>query len=185
METTARIWRQIASSLVKGIKFTTDCPHQHPEGMVPILDFQAKIVTENLGTDPDGEELLQDRIIHKFYKKPTANWLLVQEMGALPVRSKNSTLAAEVIRRMRNTSMEMEDSTKASIISTFTKAMESSGYCELARAEAVFSGLSGYRNLELRREREGGWLEMDAAWDSRGKRQFQKLKDKNLNQQYL
>ena len=46
---------------------------------------------------------------YKFYKKPTANWLLVQEMGALPARAKFSTLASEVARRLRNTSDEIED----------------------------------------------------------------------------
>ena len=46
-QVTARAWREMASSLVKGIKFTTDCPDQHNNNMVPILAFQGKIVTES------------------------------------------------------------------------------------------------------------------------------------------
>ena len=69
--------------------------------MVPILDVQARMIRENLGKDTNGETLYQDRIEYMFFQKPTANWLLVQEMGALPSRAKYSTLAAEVMRRLR------------------------------------------------------------------------------------
>ena len=96
--------------------------------MVPILDLQARIVKGTLGLDPDGEPLYQDRIEHKFYKKPSANWLLVQEIGALPARAKFSTLAAEVTRRLRNTSDEIEDTVKADILTVFSQTMHSSGY---------------------------------------------------------
>ena len=100
-----------------------EMPEEQPNGMVPILDLQARIVREELGLDPEGEALFQDRIEHIFYKKPTSNWLLVQEMGALPARAKFSTLAAEVTRRLRNTSDDVEESVKASILTTFSKAM--------------------------------------------------------------
>ena len=109
--------------------------------MVPILDVQAKLTRETLGKDTDGEILYQDRIEYKFYKKPTANWLLVQEMGALPARAKFSTLASEVSRRLRNTCEDIPDQEAAGILTRFCKAMESSGYGPLARAEAVWSGL--------------------------------------------
>ena len=58
-------------------------------------------------------------------------------MGALPARAKFSTLAAEVARRLRNVSDEIEDTEKASILTKFCKAMQSSGYDTVARAEAV------------------------------------------------
>ena len=95
-QTTATIWREVASSIIPGIKFTIDCPTDYKNGMVPILDFQAKLIRENLGLDPEGDTMYQDRVEYQFFKKPTANWLLVQEMGALPNRAKFSTLAAEV-----------------------------------------------------------------------------------------
>ena len=45
-------------------------------------------------------------------------------MGALPNRAKFSTLAAEVNRRLRNTSQELDNTTKANIITMFFKAMK-------------------------------------------------------------
>ena len=76
-QTTAAVWKEIASEQVPGIKFTTDCPSQYPDGYVPVLDFKVRMVRMDLGKDPDGENLYIDRIEHKFYKKPTANWLIV------------------------------------------------------------------------------------------------------------
>ena len=72
-QTTARIWREVASSKTKGIKFTVEMPEDHDNGMVPILDVQARLTREDLGVDPDGEMIYQDKVEHKFYKKPTAN----------------------------------------------------------------------------------------------------------------
>ena len=64
-------------------------------------------------------------------------------MGALPARAKFSTLAAEVTRRLRSTSDEIEDTVKADILTVFSKAMQSSGYDVVARAEAIWAGLRG------------------------------------------
>ena len=145
--------------------------------MVPILDVQARMTRDKLGNDMDGEVLYQDKIEYKFYKKPTANWLLVQEMGALPARAKYSTLASEVSRRLRNTCEDIPEQETAGILTKFCKAMESSGYGPLARAEAIWSGIKGHRNMLMRRE-AGDIPETDQAWTTRGRRQIRKLKEK-------
>ena len=177
-QTTARIWREVASSITKGIKFTVEMPEDHDNGMVPILDVQARLTREDLGLDPDGEMVYQDKVEHMFYKKPTANWLLVQEMGALPSRAKFSTLSAEVTRRLRNSSKEIGDQEKASILTNFAKAMQSSGYGDIARAEAIWSGIKGHRNTTARRE-AGDIPESDQAWETRGRRQIRKMQEKS------
>ena len=48
-------------------------PEEQANGMVLILDVQARLVREKLGLDPDSETLYQDRVEYRFYKKPTAN----------------------------------------------------------------------------------------------------------------
>ena len=37
-QTTARVWKEVASSLIPGIRFTTEMPEEQENGMVPILD---------------------------------------------------------------------------------------------------------------------------------------------------
>ena len=143
---------KIVLKILTGIKFTIELPGEQENRMVPILDVQARMIGENLGKDTDGESLYQDRIEYMFYKKPTANWLLVQEMGALPSRAKYSTLAAEVMRRLRNTCDQIPEQETAGILTRFCKAMESSVYGPLARAEAVWAGLKGHRNIQKKRK---------------------------------
>ena len=98
-------------------------------------------------------------------------------MGALPARAKFSTLAAEVTRRLRNTSDEIEDTVKAGILTVFSKAKQSSGYGVVASAEAVWAGLRGHRNTVARRE-AGDVPESDQAWETRGRREVRKMKGK-------
>ena len=71
----------------------------------------------------------------------------------------------------------VDHGTKAGILTTFSKAMEVSGYGETARAEAIWAGIRGHRRT-LERRLEMGESEVDAAWDSRGQRQMRKLQDK-------
>ena len=103
-QVTARIWQEVASLITTGIKFTTDIPSNHPSGYVPILDFQEKIVSEIVGKDANNQYIIKDKVEVIFYKKEVSNWLVVQEMVALPSRTKYSTLAAEALRRLHNTS---------------------------------------------------------------------------------
>ena len=127
----------MASSLIPRIEFTVDTPEDNTSGMVPILDFQAKLLRDTLGLDLDSDTIYQDRMKTQSYKKPTSNWLIVQEMGTLPNRAKHSTLAAEVKRPLRNTSQDTDDQVKSAILSTFSKAMQSSGYTVLASTVAI------------------------------------------------
>ena len=79
-------------------------------------------------------------------------------MGALPNRAtKFSTLFAEVNRRLRNTSQEVDISTKANIISRFSKAMESSGYQVMARAEAIWASINGHNRAVANEKEESLW----------------------------
>ena len=70
-----------------------------------------------------GKRMVSQNIITKFYKKVDANWLVVQQVGALLSRIKMSTLGSEVMGRLRNTSRDVTNHRKAQIISTFCKLM--------------------------------------------------------------
>ena len=55
--------------------------------------------------------------------------------------------------------------------------MESSGYEAMARAEAIWAGISGHNRTVARRER-GELMETDQTWATRGRRLIRKLRDK-------
>ena len=83
-----------------------------------MIPYEACLV----GKDDKGRDVFQDWLVTKFFKKPQANWLIIQSMGALSARCKFSTLAAEVHRRLRNTNYNVHTQAAASILSTFMKA---------------------------------------------------------------
>ena len=56
--------------MVPGIKFTVELPEEQENGMVPILDVQARMIRERLGEDSDGDTLYQGRLKYNFFKKP-------------------------------------------------------------------------------------------------------------------
>ena len=52
---TLRVWRMIASSIIKGITFTTEGTDDKCNNMVPVLDFQCRIIRkETMMQDPQG-----------------------------------------------------------------------------------------------------------------------------------
>ena len=82
--------REVADSLMPGLKFTTDLPENYPNGKVPMLDLAVWI---EKGTGEPGNG---DKIRHTFYAKPSASPKVFHGKGAYPWRLKLITLAEEV-----------------------------------------------------------------------------------------
>ena len=85
-----------------------------------------------------------NKIEYMFYKKSMSNQLTSMERSAVPDRVKRCTHTQEVIRRLRNTSREIDWSIKAGIISEFCYSLLISGYSERYREEIVMAGLKGF-----------------------------------------
>ena len=56
---TAKFFQSVSNSIYEFMQVTIDCPSQHETGFMPLLDIQVK--------------MQQNRIIHKFYKKPISS----------------------------------------------------------------------------------------------------------------
>ena len=67
------------------------------------------------------------KIIHKFYKKPVSNPLLMLENSAMPMKVKRNSLAKEGIPQLRNTTRDLPWSTKVEILSEFSHKLMISG----------------------------------------------------------
>ena len=65
------------------------------------------------------------------------------EDGALPMRMKTTVLAQEVIRRERNTSRNVNRSTRRKIRNKFVLKLRMSGYSWRQRLNIMLSGLRG------------------------------------------
>ena len=80
------IVRQLANTLMDRIVMVEDCPSNHKNGMMPVLDLQVWIDPEN------------NKIRWQHYRKPVSNPLLTLKISALPDKIKRCTHAQEGIR---------------------------------------------------------------------------------------
>ena len=130
----AKIFLEIANSISSFLKTTVDCPSYHNDegGFMPILDLQVKVIN--------------NKCIHKFYKKKVSNPLLLLESSAMPMKIKRNCMVQEGIRRLRNTSRELPWTTKAEIMTEFSHKLMLSGYSERFRLDTIQSAVRGYEN---------------------------------------
>ena len=82
-----------------------------------------------------------------------SNQLTSMERSAVPDRVKRCTHTQEVIRRLRNTSREMDWNIKADIISHFSYSLMISGYSERYREEIILAGLKGFEKQCIRSDK--------------------------------
>ena len=111
---TANIILQLANSVTNTIKLTIEYPTNNSSGWMTILDIQVRV--------------RDNRIEYKFYKKSMANHLTAMERSAVPDKIKRCSHTQEVIRRLRNTSINIDWSTKADILSEFCNSLLTLGY---------------------------------------------------------
>ena len=132
----------IANSIYPSIQFTCDTPEDHPNGKVPMLDFQVWKTTVVDTSKPYGYKEMVD---HVFYEKGTASIKVIEYHSAAPIRSKIVTLTQEIIRLMRNTSRRTPTSIGVGILHTdFIRKLKRSDYPNSICQEVLEAGLNGY-----------------------------------------
>ena len=138
---TMEVFVAIANSIFPSIQFTCDVPEDHPNGMVPMLDFQ---IWNTTVVDLSYKYGYKDMIDHVFYEKDTASAKVMEYESAAPIRSKIVTLSQEIIRLMRNTSRRTLTSTRVEILTRFIKKLKLSKYPNSICQEVLEAGLKGY-----------------------------------------
>ena len=128
---TLEVLLKIANGISTFIQLTSDCPSSNTSGFMPLLDIQVKVV--------------DNKLIHTFYKKPVSNPLLITKNSAMPFRTKKASLSCEALRRLRNCSRELPWTEKAAILSEFSHKLMISGWDAMARHDFIMAGLIGYQ----------------------------------------
>ena len=141
-EDLARELQDIANSVIPGLKFEVDLPSRHTDGCLPILDMAVWL-------DSDGN------LRHKHYEKSMASKLVISERSAHPKSGKRSVHIAEIVRRLTNTSRELDwDQYVAPILSEYMARMKAAGYSQDYRQHVLQNALNIYV-LKLRKNDEG------------------------------
>ena len=127
----SKILKEVGDSICPFIKVSVDCPSNHDDGFLPILDLKTRIVN--------------NKIEYRFFKKSMSSRVTIMASSALPPNVKRTTMTNEVLRRLRNTWRELPWSVFADTISEFSNDMKNMGYGESFRAKVIQAALTGYR----------------------------------------
>ena len=109
------------------LKFTIELGEDFPDGKLPRLDTKVWIL--NAWT-----------ILFEFFEKTMASNLMVEAGSALSQEVKLATLSEEVTRRLRNTSLEVDHSTRMEILERACTKMVTSGHREVFYQEGCGEG---------------------------------------------
>ena len=142
-----------------------DLPSKHSDGKLPILDM-AVWMSEG------------GNVLYKHFEKKMASRLTISERSAHSSTCKRSVHVQELVRRMWNTSTELDwDQHVAPVCSDYCGRLYAAGYSEQYRKNVVKhavniwdkkihdndTGVSplnrpkGYRKLERRKEKKKNW----------------------------
>ena len=125
---TMSIIQEVANEIDDDIKITYDVPSKHSDKMVPILDLKVRINDEGY-------------VEHVFYRKPMATNILTHKDSALSNKTKFTILTQECLRRMHNTSENVDKTTKVDILYEFMKDLKIFGYDENERLNILRGGI--------------------------------------------
>ena len=106
---------------------------------MPVLDCELWIQIENrevtIPKEIDKEAnvitktgALKNKIMHSFYKKPMADKCSLRSNSGIPEGTKVNTCSQEVIRRLKNTSRELEHSEIEKVLKDYMTELEHGGF---------------------------------------------------------
>ena len=149
----------LANTLHPNIIMTGDCPSDHDDKRVPMLDLAIfrEDQVHNIKLAGSVEEVRIEQVCYSFYKKPMSSRYILRASTALPDRMKYENATNELIRRVNNTyrGITKYKEEKMKVVNEFMVTMKMSGYKEGFRKQVALSAYRGVARME-EVERTGG-----------------------------
>ena len=163
----ANILVEMMNEIFPFLSFTVELGEDFLDGKLPSLDCMIWV--------KDGW-----RILFQFFEKTMASNLMVEAGSALSKEVKSATLAEEVSRRLRNSSLELDQATRLDILEKACVKMKTSGHTDTFIRMAVEQGVKSFAEKVRRSHldvRDSGYhpLYPKAGW-----RKDEKSKEKAL-----
>ena len=93
----------IAHSIHESISVEVDYPSNHPNKRLPILDTEMWIEEIDVNGTP------KHQILYSYYEKEMSSKYLIHKRSALSNQSKINILTNDLVRVMKNTSLQVKD----------------------------------------------------------------------------
>ena len=139
---TAAVMRDIMNSLMAEISMTTETHEDFPDLTLPTLDTQVWM---------DSKE---EKILYRYYEKPMSSKLVTAKQSAMGQNGKMASLSQELIRRMKNTNLDLDQSQCDKVIDDYSVKLVSSGYERQQVHRVITSGLRGFEKM-VRKQKDG------------------------------
>ena len=139
---TAMKLKEIGDSVHGSIILETDCPSNHDDNKLPILDLKVWLEEKN------GKHF----IMHEFYQKEVSSMAVINARSTLPWKNKRTILVQETLRVLRNCSRDLPWEVTSGHITTMMARMQYSGYDQKFRYDVVTTALAAYKKMKEREE---------------------------------
>ena len=129
--------------------------------MLPTHDTILKVTRDN-------------KVVFKMYEKETCSKQTIHKKSAMGENMKNQILSQDLIRRLMNTSEDLDKEYREQVVDDYAKKILNSGYSRDQTIRILVNGIKGYENKRRRRIKEGRRLRTTAR-ESRSRRYRKKL----------
>ena len=119
-----------------------------------------------------------NRVLYKFYEKPTCSNLTAQQRTAMGEDSKVQILSNDLIRRLKNNSEDLGAGAKRKIVDQYAKKLRTSGWSMEQTRRIITNGIKGYESMRRRCVEQGKRLHKSSE-ESKGARTRKKLLGKS------
>ena len=139
LEKTLQVIQTIMNSICSFLKLTMESVLDF-EGVLPTLDLVIWVGDDN-------------KVLYRHYQKPMASNMVLQRGSAMPENMKVASLNQEVLRRMMNTSEELDMSVRTEVVDEYAQKLFNSGFKLDQTRNIIVGGLTGYeRKLSLSKD---------------------------------
>ena len=164
---TTEVLKGMMNSICSWLEFTMETEEMF-DGVLPTLDLELWVSESN-------------KILYSFFEKSMVSKMVLHKRSAMPEGIRRATLNQEMVRRMLNTSEDVDDTKRVKIVDDYAQKMVNSEYTIEEARNVIVAGLKGYeRLLSLSKDKKNPkWkpLHMAGSWNARGRR-MAKLKAK-------
>ena len=150
VEVTKNILLESMRGVEPYLKFTVETGEDPGyNGWLPTLDTNIMVTKDNM-------------IRYKYYEKPTTTEVTMQKNTAMAENPKVQILVNDLVRRFKNTSLELRGEQHIEIVDGYTQKLANSGYSSTQIRRIIISGIRGYNNKVARCKEQGTRLHRTA-----------------------
>ena len=167
-ETANRV-KELGDSIDESIVVETDCPSNHADNKLPILDL--KVWLEKI----DGKRI----VVHEFYQKEVSSKATIHARSTLPWKTKHTILVQQSVRILRNCSKNLPWTEVTAHLTNMSMRMQYSGYDKKFRHDVITTALETYRKMRENDEKGETPLYRSKMWKRKERREAKRKRKRN------